>query len=409
LAERPFDIRGFATYHYLAPPSGEADHSWLHLHGLAKFFCPDLEAFDVRPEVSHKALGLLMRVAAGLVQGNPLPLSVPQPYGHGAYRLRPSSEVRASLPHFTESDFDDEHSGPFLVLEDAGRLGSLDKLLRGAYDMEPKTLRESEAEQQVWQVRLPAIRTAWQERGDDQLMLRAALQVGQAGAIEHIWVAIDVWEGSEIQGRLLNDAFRDPSMVRGSRVTFDESLISAVSLEREQQALSEVETLRVLDPDAAALLDSALEASPTGVRTEESSSPDGMFQARFLDDGRVAYLQVHTIGEPGILLSPVWLYNRLPTPPLLDPRCSQEGLLPLMSQVYTEQRSSREAPAADQIAFIWSPRGVTLELDGEVWASVDIQGLRGWSKLIILPSRLGRPWAERPGEETVRESAPEVS
>ncbi len=407
LAAQDFDIRRFTTYHYLAPPSGDPAHSWLHLHGLAKFFCPDLEAFDVHPEVSHKALGLMMQVAEGLAtQRSPGP-DEPQPYGHGAYRLRWSTEVRPELEHFSEADFDDEHLGPCLVIEDAGSLGSLDQLLRGAYEMEPKTLAECEAEQRVWQERLPAIRAAWAERGDDQIMVRAALEVGRERAVEHIWVSIESWRGDRIGARLLNDAYRDPSMVRGTPITFAEEQISGVSLIREGRVFNEIETLKALDPKAATLLDSALESSPSGLQAQQSDAPDGSFKARFVDDGRVAYLHVVEAESKEPVIDPVWLYNRLPTPPLLDDRCLADGLMPLMSQIYTDQRDPTEAPKAKRVELIWEPEGVTATIDGEVWARVDLGRSLATSKLITLPSPYGHPWpADEPREVTVKESSP---
>jgi hypothetical protein len=407
LARRPFDIREFITYHYLAPPSGDTAHSWLHLHGMAKFYAPDIEAFDLHPEVSHKGLNLLLRIAGQLATTRrPGPGEV-HPFGHGAYRLRWSAEVRPAVAHFSMTDFDEVHQGSYLTVEDAGNLSSLDQLLRGAYEMEPKTQAECAAEQQVWQEQLEALRRAWRQRGEDQVILRAALKVGRTAAVEHIWIAIESWKGDQLTGKLLNDAYRDPTMVRGSPVELREGQISGVSLFRGELALDEVETLRVLEPAAAALLDAALKPARSGLRAEENTSPDGAYKARFIDDGRVAYLQVNETTEKATVVGPIWLYNRLLTPPVLDLRPREEGLLPLMSQVFTNQRTPNEAPQAKQIRFRWEGGTLLLVLDGVIWARVDLEQRLGWSRLITLPNQYGRPWKEEPAGETSQPPSPE--
>ncbi len=404
---RPFDIRDYVRYHYLAPPSGESSNSWLHIHGMAKFFCPEIEAFDVHPEVSHKALGLMMSIAQGLATGCELAPGEPQPLGHGAYRLRWSTEVRPNLEHFSESDFDEEHSDAALVIEDAGNFGSLDKLVRGAYEMEPKTRDECEAEHRVWHARLDAIRNAWATRRDDQFMVRAAFEVGMASTVEHIWVAVDSWEDTELNGRLLNDAFNDPSAVRGTPVSFEENLISAVALVRGNRALDEFESLREIDSDAAALLDAACGQDRGLVRTQESTSPDGKLRARFEIDGRVAYLFVLDTESGTPACDPLWLFNMLQTPPLLEPRCFDGDLLPLMSEVQTCQSSPDVLPPVDRVEFEWDEHRVTLTLDGQPWAHVDVDQGRGWSRLLTLPCRYGLPWPEDSNEVTRREGRPD--
>lgn len=406
-ASRPFDIVDYVRYHYLAPPSGEASESWLHLHGMAKFFCPELEAFSVHPEVSHKALGLMMRIAQALAAGEELSIGEPHPIGHGFYRLRWSTEARPQLEHFSESDFDEDHSDAALVLEDAGDYGSLDKLVRGAYEMEPKSREECEAEHRVWHTRLEAIRTAWKDRGEDQFMVRAAFEVGMASTVEHIWVAVDSWEGSELNGRLLNDAFNDPSAIRGTPVSFEENLISAVSLVRGNRALNELETLRELDQNAAAALDAAYAAERGLVRTQESSSPDGQLKARFELDGRTGYLHLLVTETSSPACDPVWLFNMLPTPPLLEPRCLEGDLLPLMSEVQTFQRHPDEVPSKGKVEFLWEEDRVTLTLDGQPWGHADASQGRGWSRLLALPCRHGLPWLQPNNEETLREPKPE--
>lgn len=394
LSTAPFDIRSFVTYHYLAPPGGEAAHSWLHLHGMAKFFSPDLEAFDVPPEVSHKALALLMHLATRAARGEPLPVEEPMPYGHGAILLRDGEKVRPLLPHFAPEDISAHHEGPTLVLEDAGVYRSLDKLLRGAYELEPKTRAECEAERQVWQVRLEAIRAAWSEQSDP-LMIRAALEVGPDKAVEHIWLTIESWQGTTITGRLLNDAFAEPEMNRGSTVELQESAISGLSITRGDEALDELETLRRIELETAAALDAALDVpAPTGPLVE-SERADGDVVVHLVDDGVVGALLLLDRARQAPLSDPIWLYNRRPTPPILDlRRLTQRGLAPLLSVVYTAQRQPSEAPQTPAPAFSWEGATVKLELDGVLWAVLDTASGVGWSRLITRRGRFGRPLNE---------------
>jgi len=391
----PLDVRRFVTYHYLAPPGGDASQSWLHIHGMAKFFCPDLEAFGVHPEVSNRGLALLMRVAGQLARGQEVKPGEARPYRHGAYVLRWAHEARPELEHFSQSDFDEDHSGSTLVVEDAGHYRSVDKLLRGIYEMEPKTREECEAEQRVWQERLPAIKAAWERGNESRIMVRVALELGPSSVVEHIWASIDSWDGSRVEAKLLNDAFNDPTLVRGSQVVFESDRISGVSLIRDTQVMNEVETLSALDPAAAELLDAAATREAGDVRSETSTSPDGKLEARFERDGRAAYLHVRDAGKASLICEPVWVYNVMPTPPLLDLRCLDEGVLPLLSQVQTSQRGPHEAPAAGMLELRWDADRVTLVIDGEPWAVVDASQQRGWSRLITLPNRFGRPLAEQ--------------
>lgn len=393
-AASPFDIRRHVTYHYLTPPSGEPEHSWLHLHGMAKFFRPDPEAFDIRPDLSHKALALLLHLASELAQGTVIPAGEPIPYGHGAFRVTAGAEARPALTRFPAEALEAEHPGPTLVVDDAGVYRSLDMLLRGAYELEPKTRDECAAEQRVWQERLEAIRAAWAER-QGQLVVRAGLTVGPQRAVEHIWIAIDQWTGAVVSGRLLNDAFGDPGLLRGSTVAFDQGLISGVSVMQGDQALDEVESLRAIDPAAAARLDEALATGGERARVEESRSPDGAAIARLVDDGHVGALVVLHASTGALRMEPLWLFNRGATPPVVDPRRPAQGRPPLLSEVYTSQRSPEEAPPpAAAAAFSWEGDRVALSLDGELWAVADLAEGCGWSKLIDLASRHGRPLRE---------------
>lgn len=394
LARAPFDIREFVSYHYLAPPSGEREHSWLHLHGMAKFFRPDLEAFGVHPDVSHRALALLMFLADESLQGKPLPQNAPIAYGHAQVVLKDGAEVRPKLEHFTEEHFDEAHSFSTLVVEDGGAYASLDQLLRGAYELEPKTRAECEAEKKVWQSRLDAIRELWKKSGGN-LIVRAGLEVGESRAIEHIWLDIDSWTSSTLVGRLLNDAFGDPRMVRGTECTFAEADLSGVSLLDADEVLDEVETLRTLDGAAAESLDAALTPDPESLRIIESVSPSKAILARFEDDGEVGALHLRSKEGSRALCDPLWLYNRRSSPPILDlRRLSKLGRPPLLSEVYTSQRSADEAPEAKNVEFEWESDVLRLILDGELWAVADPTSRRSWSKLITLAGRFGRPLDE---------------
>jgi len=399
LASGDFDIRRFLTYHYLAPPSGEAEHSWLHLHGMTKFFRPDLEAFDVHPDVSHKALALLMHLAEELAQGREVPApDVSQPYGHGAFLVRPSEDVRPHLTHFDAAAFEDEHTGPTFAVEDAGAYRSLDKLLRGAYELDPKTREECDAEQRVWQERIEGIQKAWLRHGG-QLIVRVGLEVGKRKGIEHIWVDIESWNESTVVGRLLNDAFGDPALVVGTEISFDQELISGVSVTRGEEVLDEVETLREVDKYSAELLDSTLATPSEEIRVVEGASPQGQVVARFIDDGQVGALHLIRASDGAQLCDPIWLFNRRPTPPIIDTRrLTTVGRAPLLSEVYTDQRTPSEAPEAGRAELFWEGDRVSLVLDGELWAVGDAAEACGWSRMIALAGRFGRPFYELEAE-----------
>jgi hypothetical protein len=127
----------------------------------------------------------------------------------------------------------------------------------------------------------------------------------------------------------------------------------------------------------------------------ESPSPDGATVARLVDDGHVGALMVEQAASGALRIEPLWLYNRGSTPPVVDPRRPAQGRPPLLSEVYTTQRSPEEAPPPTAGAeFSWEGDRVSLSFEGELWAVADLGEGCGWSKLIDLASRHGRPLRE---------------
>jgi hypothetical protein len=196
-------------------------------------------------------------------------------------------------------------------------------------------------------------------------------------------------------------------------VTFDQGLVSGVSVLQNETPLDEVESLRVVDQVAAELLDSALTPSEEDLNVQDCSSPDGAVIARFVDDGQVGALHLITAQDAMPICDPIWIYNRRPAPPIIDARRLESlGTSPLLSEVYTSQRSPAEVPEDPAIELAWDGSRVRLALDGELWAVGDSNERCGWSKLIILANRFGRPLHELDmGErlETVRAPSPRDS
>jgi hypothetical protein len=53
-----------------------------------------------------------------------------------------------------------------------------------------------------------------------------------------------------------------------------------------------------------------------------------------------------------------------------------------------------EAPDDPRVGLFWEGERVRVTLDEELWAVADATEGRGWSKLIVLAGRFGRPLRE---------------
>jgi hypothetical protein len=139
-------------------------------------------------------------------------------------------------------------------------------------------------------------------------------------------------------------------------------------------------------------LDEALAPAAQGERIEVQPSLDGATIARLVDDGHVGALELLDASKGAPVGEPIWLYNRRPTPPVIDARRTAQGRPPLLSEVYTSQRSPEEAPPpAATVTLAWDGDRVSVTIDGELWAVASRREGTGWSKLIVLAGRHGRP------------------
>lgn len=119
--------------------------------------------------------------------------------------------------------------------------------------------------------------------------------------------------------------------------------------------------------------------------------PDGNRSVVLEDDGRVAYAYLL---EGDSVAGDVWLYNVGEDPDAVDWR--DRSAMPFRNPArYCTGETLPRLRADSEIDCSWSDQGVTVSIDGSVWARLKKGSKPGWSRAARLDGPLARPLVVR--------------
>ncbi len=254
ITELDFDIRDHISLH--AVQAGDGEHGlWVHSHGMEKFACPDVEAFNLAEDDLLPAEAFFHQLCTDLAFGQGPELRALVGTGEGGtFRLLPSDESRSGLMGLSLDTFEG-HEGVFLTAVSAeGRhtLADVLKPYRERFLKEPEEATSALLSQA--RELLPSFKARYLRKGLMEpiiFLVRATFEThpDKEAVDEDLWVEVVQWNEEGLLGKMTDGSAHTTEWRKGAHVELEDTQINAIAISRDGRPLPPDEMRHLLNAE----------------------------------------------------------------------------------------------------------------------------------------------------------------